>query len=273
MAVVAAMTFSVRLNNDLRVRGVAARSPLRPRSRVRPALGLQRPVPAVRPVLIGALAARTSRIKLGIARHEPVLGARRASWQWWPPRCRRSATAGFCSGSAPAPRSSWAGPGMARPRRWRPPGLRWSPCARCSGTRDVDRTLLPAWFGLDSVLQFPHGRPVPVYVGGMGPKMLEMAGRHADGALPLLYPPEHYATARAAVLCRRGAAGATATSTCPACIWVSLSDNPAAARAALAEKLAYYGAVHPGACSRRRAAAGGLRRPRASPTAGRRRPR
>jgi 5,10-methylenetetrahydromethanopterin reductase len=69
--------------------------------------------------------------------------------------------------------------------------------------------------------------------------MLAMAGAHADGALPLLYPPETYAAARAAV-----AAGAAPTGRdvdLPACFWVSLSDDPAAARDALAEKLAYYG--------------------------------
>jgi 5,10-methylenetetrahydromethanopterin reductase len=79
---------------------------------------------------------------------------------------------------------------------------------------------------------------VPVYVGAMGPKMLQMAGRHADGVLPLLYPPERYATVRLQVLA--GAAGARDVDL-PACFWVSLCDDPAAARAALAEKLAYYG--------------------------------
>ena len=64
------------------------------------------------------------------------------------------------------------------------------------GHEDVDRTLLPEWFGPDSVLRFPLGRPVPVYVGAIGPKMLAMAGRHADGVLPLLYPPERYAGLR-----------------------------------------------------------------------------
>jgi 5,10-methylenetetrahydromethanopterin reductase len=38
----------------------------------------------------------------------------------------------------------------------------------------------------------------------MGPKMLEMAGRHADGVLPLLYPPERYATVRPLVMAGAG---------------------------------------------------------------------
>jgi len=107
------------------------------------------------------------------------------------------------------------------------------------GHRDVDASLLPEWFGPDSVLRFPLGRPVPVYIGAMGPKMLEMAGRHADGVLPLLYPPERYAAVRQQVLA--GAAPGRREVDLPACFWVSLSGDPAAARAALAEKLAYYG--------------------------------
>jgi 5,10-methylenetetrahydromethanopterin reductase len=101
----------------------------------------------------------------------------------------------------------------------------------------VDRALLPEWFGPDSVLRFPLDRPVPVYVGAMGPKMLEMAGRHADGVLPLLYPPERYAVVRPQVLAGAGSRDVDL----PACFWVSVSDDAAAGRAALAEKLAYYG--------------------------------
>jgi|SRR5579872_1043523 len=111
------------------------------------------------------------------------------------------------------------------------------------GHRDVDRCLLPDWIGADSVLRFPVGSPVPVYVGAMGPQMLRMAGQHADGVLPLLYPPEQYAVARGNVLAGASPAGRVldADVDLPACFWVSLSADPAAARAALAEKLAYYG--------------------------------
>jgi 5,10-methylenetetrahydromethanopterin reductase len=114
------------------------------------------------------------------------------------------------------------------------------------GHPDADRALLPDWARqpAEAALKFPVETPVPVYVGAMGPRMLAMAGTHADGALPLLYPPETYPAARAAV-----ASGAVASGTgaagrdvdVPACFWVSLSDDPAAARDALAEKLAYYG--------------------------------
>jgi len=109
------------------------------------------------------------------------------------------------------------------------------------GHQDVDRGLLPAWARehADATLKFPLARPVPVYVGAMGPRMLTMAGAHADGALPLLYPPERFAVARANVLA--GATPGGREVDLPACFWVSLSADPGRARNALAEKLAYYG--------------------------------
>lgn len=85
--------------------------------------------------------------------------------------------------------------------------------------------------------------PAPVYVGAMGPKMLALAGELADGALPLLYPPEHYAESAAQI-----AAGAQKAGRDPdaldvaACFWVSVHDDPATAARPLAEKIAYYGA-------------------------------
>ena len=109
------------------------------------------------------------------------------------------------------------------------------------GHPDADRALLPDWARehADAALKFAVDKPPPVYVGAMGPRMLAMAGTHADGALPLLYPPETYAAARASFA--SGAASADREVDLPACFWVSLSDDPAAARDALAEKLAYYG--------------------------------
>lgn len=85
--------------------------------------------------------------------------------------------------------------------------------------------------------------PVPIYVGAMGPRMLELAGELADGALPLLFPPEHYATAAGQVGAGARRAGRDPGSLdVAACIWCSIDDHPVRARRALAEKIAYYGA-------------------------------
>jgi len=85
--------------------------------------------------------------------------------------------------------------------------------------------------------------PTPIYLGAMSPKMLAMAGAHADGVLPLLYPPEHFSTAAAQIAEGAEAAGRTlADLDLAACFWCSIHDDPDVAASVLAEKIAYYGA-------------------------------
>lgn len=83
---------------------------------------------------------------------------------------------------------------------------------------------------------------VPIYVGAMGPHMLELAGELADGVLPLLFPPEHYPVAAAQVAQGARRAGRDPGSIdVAACVWCSIDDDGERARRALAEKIAYYG--------------------------------
>jgi len=83
---------------------------------------------------------------------------------------------------------------------------------------------------------------VPIYVGAMGPRMLELAGELADGALPLLFPPEHYPVAAAQVEQGARRAGRDPSSIdIAACVWCSLDEDRDRARLALAAKIAYYG--------------------------------
>lgn len=110
------------------------------------------------------------------------------------------------------------------------------------GHHDVNDADLPEWWSDNAALRFATEIPVPVYVGAMGPKMTQMAGRVADGALPLLYPPERFSEARARILTGLEQGGRDeADFDLPACIWVSVSHDPVAGRRALAKKLAYYG--------------------------------
>jgi len=60
----------------------------------------------------------------------------------------------------------------------------------------------------EAYLRFAPQRRVPIYLGAMGPKMLGLAGEVADGVLPLLFPPEHFATVRLLVEAGAVAAGA-----------------------------------------------------------------
>lgn len=97
-------------------------------------------------------------------------------------------------------------------------------------------------WGEEGFLRFPHD--APIYLGAMGPKMTELVGEIADGGLPLLYPPERFATVLAQV--EKGAARSHRTLAdidLPACVWVSVGSDPLAAQAAMAEKIAYYGAA------------------------------
>lgn len=97
-------------------------------------------------------------------------------------------------------------------------------------------------WGNEAYLRFDAPRVTPIYIGAMGPKMLALAGELADGALPLLFPPEHYFGVLPHLqtgLAQRAAA--LGELDLAACIWVSLAEDRAAAQRALAEKIAYYG--------------------------------
>lgn len=94
----------------------------------------------------------------------------------------------------------------------------------------------------EAYLRSPAPRLTPIYVGAMGPKMLALAGEAADGALPLLFPPEHYFGVLPYIeqgLARR--TPALGPFDLAACVWVSLDADRAAARRVLARKIAYYG--------------------------------
>jgi 5,10-methylenetetrahydromethanopterin reductase len=103
-----------------------------------------------------------------------------------------------------------------------------------------DGRFLNGWTS-GAYLRFPT-RPIPMYVGAMSPRMLELIGSDADGGLPLLFPPEHFAEVLRYV--RQGAARVgrdLASLDLAACIWCSVSSDRAAAERALREKIAYYG--------------------------------
>ncbi len=91
-------------------------------------------------------------------------------------------------------------------------------------------------------MRFEAPRITPIYLGAMGPKMLQLAGEMADGVLPLLFPPEHYFGVKPIIekgLTNRGEQ--LAALDFAACIWVSLANDADAARDVLADKIAYYG--------------------------------
>ncbi|GGM13950.1 LLM class flavin-dependent oxidoreductase [Nakamurella endophytica] len=196
------------------------------------------------PALVGALAVRTSTLQLGIgvvnpySVHPAELAMAAATLQ---ELSGGRFLLGVGAGSAEF--LSWAG--IPRPEPLARTRSAVAALRALLGHRDVDAGDLPDWYKSQSRLRWDVDRPVPVYVGAMGPRMLRMAGEVADGALPLLYPPERFRTAVDAVQAGRTAAthaGGTARPfDLPACFWVSVSGDGTAGRDALAEKLAYYG--------------------------------
>jgi 5,10-methylenetetrahydromethanopterin reductase len=104
----------------------------------------------------------------------------------------------------------------------------------------MDGRFLRGW--TDEAYMRVPARPVPIYVGAMGPRMLELTGELADGALPLLFPPEHYETvARYVARGAERAGRALGDLDLAACVWCSIADDRQAAEDALRDKIAYYG--------------------------------
>jgi len=99
----------------------------------------------------------------------------------------------------------------------------------------------PGWQN-EAYLRFGQPEEIPIYLGATSPRMLNLAGQMADGVLPLLFPPEHYATVLPYI--EEGARIADRTIDeidIAACIWCSVSDDRRAAEDALKDKIAYYG--------------------------------
>ncbi len=94
----------------------------------------------------------------------------------------------------------------------------------------------------ETYLRFTPHRTVPIYLGAMSANMVKAIGEWADGGLPLLFPPEHYANVRPLVEEGARLAGRSLDDIdLAACVWCSISDDRDAAIDALKEKIAYYG--------------------------------
>ena len=104
----------------------------------------------------------------------------------------------------------------------------------------MDGTVLK--WSKEAWLRFESLRRVPIYLGAMSPKMLAEIGAIADGGLPLLFPPEHYANILPHIEHGLARAGRSLDDIdLAACIWCSISADRQAAEAELADKIAYYG--------------------------------
>jgi 5,10-methylenetetrahydromethanopterin reductase len=94
----------------------------------------------------------------------------------------------------------------------------------------------------EAYLRFKAKRRVPIYLAAFSPNMLRLIGEVADGALPLLFPPEHYDTVYPLVEEGARSAGRSMEEIdFAACVWCSIGYDRAAAEDVLKDKIAYYG--------------------------------
>jgi 5,10-methylenetetrahydromethanopterin reductase len=193
------------------------------------------------PVLLAAVAGATARLELGIGIANPYT-VHPAEIAMTAATLNELSGGRFLLGlSAGAPDFlSWAGISQERPRTRTAEALR-AIRTLLDGGRPVEHPGTGTGWTPQAHLRMPT-TATPIYVGAMSPRMLELAGAEADGALPLLFPPEHLTVATEHVRAGARAAGRDpATIDIAACFWCSVDDDGDAARRALAEKLAYYG--------------------------------
>ena len=158
-----------------------------------------------------------------------------------------------------------AGPGGRRPVHPRPRGGNqvmntrfglppFAPLAMIEEYVNVIRSVLNRTAGYDGQLfrtgMVPLDSPpvranLPVWLGALGPRMLELAGRIADGVILNLMTPAQTGQAAGVVRAAARAAGRDPASIEVACvIHLCLSDDPAAAAAAAREVVPRY-VLHP----------------------------
>ena len=85
-------------------------------------------------------------------------------------------------------------------------------------------------------------QPIPIYIGGQGPRVLELMGELGDGGLPILFPPETVDLVGERV--RAGAARVGRSLEgfdLAACVWWSVAETRREAEQALRYLVAYYG--------------------------------
>jgi 5,10-methylenetetrahydromethanopterin reductase len=193
------------------------------------------------PVLLGAIAMRTTQLRLGIgimnpySMHPSELAMTAATLQ--------EVTNGRFAlglGAGAGDFLSWIGIDQKLPLTRTREALR-AIRALLAGAKPSDLAGTGDGWTDDAYLRL-EPTSVPIYIGAMSPKMLAFAGAEADGVLALLFPPEHYTTARGLVAAGAEEAGRSMDDLdMPACVWLSVDADQEKADRALALKLAYYG--------------------------------
>jgi 5,10-methylenetetrahydromethanopterin reductase len=193
------------------------------------------------PVLLTAAAVRTTRLQLGTGIMNPY-SIHPAELAMMAASLQEVSDGRFLLGLGAGAEDFLRWAGLARPaplRRTREAVMAIR--ALLAGERPSEQDGGGEGWTDEAYLRIPT-RVTPIYLGVMSPRMLALAGELADGALPLLFPPEHFATAAAqAEHGAREVGRDPAELDLAACVWVSIDEDADRARHVLAAKIAYYG--------------------------------
>jgi phthiodiolone/phenolphthiodiolone dimycocerosates ketoreductase len=177
-------------------------------------------------VVIGALGARTKRIRFGISVTDPI--------RLHPASIARAAltlqhtTKGrFILGLGAGERENTEPYGMQLHK----------PASRCEEALKVIRLLWSSRGPVDFEGQFFHPkgaalslrpylkRPPPIWVAAMGPRMLDIAGRYADGWIPHTMTPKRYGESLTRLRASASQAGRDPSSITPGLVITGLIDS------------------------------------------------
>lgn len=194
-------------------------------------------------VTLSAVAAATSRIRVGTCIVNPF-SASPAEIAMAAATLQELSEGRFVLGIGPGdpPYLEWIGRRQARPAT----GLAQAVALLRRLLRGDEAALagdaFPGW-SPRARLRFPlPAQPVPIYIGGQGPRVLELMGELADGGLPILFPPETVEFVRERVAAGAARAGRDlAGFDLAACVWWSVAATRREAEDALRHLVAYYG--------------------------------
>lgn len=193
-------------------------------------------------VVLSAVAAATKRIRVGTCIVNPFtsspaeLAMRAATMQ-------ELSDGRFVLGIGPGdpPYLDWVGVKQAKPRT----GLAEAVAILRQLLRGEAAPLAGEVFqwSADAKLRMPiPSTPVPLYIGGQGPRVIELMGEVADGGLPILFPPETAPFVRGHLETGAARAGRTLENfDYAACVWWSIAETRREAEDALRYLVAYYG--------------------------------
>ncbi|MDR7417308.1 MAG: LLM class flavin-dependent oxidoreductase [Armatimonadota bacterium] len=194
-------------------------------------------------IVVTAVAAATARIRIGTAIANPF-SASPAELAMRAATLQEFSEGRFVLGIGPGdpPHLDWIGLRQARPLTGLREAVRLIRALLRGDEAVLDGEVFRGWKP-GARLRMPRpAAPVPIYIGGAGPRVTEFMGEAGDGALPIVFPPETLEEVAARI--RAGAARAGRSLEgfdLAACVWWAIGDDRRQAEDALRPLIAYYG--------------------------------